>query len=104
MLQAFGILDFPVETQKMLLTPQREVAVELVITRDDGNPESFMGYRVQHDDSRGPFKVRTAPAHDVLGPPCGSFMAVCSIARSAAAFEPRSYAGRAQIPPSSGYR
>ena len=56
-MQAFAILDYPSETKKMLLTPQREVSVELVIVRDNGQPASFMGYRVQHDDSRGPFKV-----------------------------------------------
>lgn len=41
-----------------------QVAVELIITRDDGSPESYMGYRVQHNDSRGPYKVRShcAPA------------------------------------------
>ena len=64
-MQAFGILDLPQETEKMLLTPQREVAVELIITRDDGNPESFMGYRVQHDDSRGPYKVLRCDMHAV---------------------------------------
>ena len=30
--------------------------VELVITKDDGQIESFNAYRVQHDDSRGPYK------------------------------------------------
>lgn len=41
---------------QLLLTPQREVIVELVITRDSGEIETFQAYRVQHDDSRGPFK------------------------------------------------
>lgn len=39
-----------------LLTPRREVRVELTIPRDDGTIGTFTGYRVQHDDSRGPFK------------------------------------------------
>lgn len=30
--------------------------MELVITRDSGEIETFQAYRVQHDDSRGPFK------------------------------------------------
>ena len=30
--------------------------MELVITRDSGEIETFNAYRVQHDDSRGPFK------------------------------------------------
>jgi len=40
----------------LLLTPTREVRVELTITKDDGSLGTFIGYRVQHDDSRGPFK------------------------------------------------
>lgn len=40
----------------LLLTPAREVRVELNITLDDGKLANFIGYRVQHDDSRGPFK------------------------------------------------
>lgn len=39
-----------------LLTPRREVRVELTIPREDGSIGTFTGYRVQHDDSRGPFK------------------------------------------------
>lgn len=41
---------------KILLTPAREVTVELIITRDNGKAESFSGFRVQHNNSRGPFK------------------------------------------------
>ena len=74
-LQAFGILDLPQETEKMLLTPQREVAVELIITRDDGNPESFMGYRVQHDDSRGPYKVLRCDMHALSTRRCNTRIA-----------------------------
>lgn len=40
----------------LLLTPAREVRVELPIMLDDGSLANFIGYRVQHDDSRGPFK------------------------------------------------
>ena len=41
--------------------------VELVITRDGGEIETFNAYRVQHDDSRGPFKggLRYHPAVDL---------------------------------------
>ena len=54
--QAFKVLDYPENLNQLLLTPQREITVEMVITRDTGHPQSFLGYRVQHDDSRGPFK------------------------------------------------
>ena len=55
-LQALAELEYPEKLQRLLLTPQREVLVELVITKDDGQIESFNAYRVQHDDSRGPYK------------------------------------------------
>lgn len=56
LLQALQELEYPEKLQRLLLTPQREVLVELVITKDDGQIESFNAYRVQHDDSRGPYK------------------------------------------------
>ncbi len=33
-----------------------QVLVELVITKDNGEIETYNAYRVQHDDSRGPYK------------------------------------------------
>jgi glutamate dehydrogenase (NAD(P)+) len=54
--QAFQVLDYPERLQKLLLTPARELHVELNITRDNGEIEIFNAYRVQHDNSRGPFK------------------------------------------------
>lgn len=54
--QAFEILGVDEQTGRMLMTPSRELRVELVIRRDDGTIGNFIGYRVQHDDSRGPFK------------------------------------------------
>jgi glutamate dehydrogenase (NAD(P)+) len=51
----------------LLLTPSREVRVELNIVLDNGTIGNFIGYRVQHDDSRGPFKggLRYHPAVDI---------------------------------------
>lgn len=49
-------MEYPDKLQRLLLTPQREVLVELVITKDNGEIETFNAYRVQHDDSRGPYK------------------------------------------------
>ncbi len=40
----------------LLATPSREIRVELAIQLDNGTIGNFIGYRVQHDDSRGPFK------------------------------------------------
>jgi glutamate dehydrogenase (NAD(P)+) len=54
--QALGVLRLDSRYRTLLLTPAREVRVELNITMDDGTLGNFIGYRVQHDDSRGPFK------------------------------------------------
>lgn len=54
--EALHRLEYPAKLQKLLLTPEREVLVELVITRDNGEIETFNAYRVQHDNSRGPYK------------------------------------------------
>lgn len=54
--QGLNALRLEPQYRTLLLTPSREVRVELNITKDDGTLANFIGYRVQHDDSRGPFK------------------------------------------------
>ena len=54
--QALAELEYPGKLQRLLLTPEREVLVELVITKDNGEIETFNAYRVQHSNSRGPYK------------------------------------------------
>jgi glutamate dehydrogenase (NAD(P)+) len=51
-------------TEKVLETPHRELRVEVQVRRDSGVLETYIGYRVQHDNSRGPFKggVRFHPS------------------------------------------
>ena len=39
-----------------LLMADAQVLVELVITKDNGEIETFNAYRVQHSNSRGPYK------------------------------------------------
>ena len=39
-----------------LMTPDRQLRVEIPIIRDNGQLQVFIGYRIQHNDSRGPFK------------------------------------------------
>lgn len=41
---------------QQLLTPHRQIKVECNITRDDGTVATYEGYRIQHDNSRGPMK------------------------------------------------
>ena len=54
--QAFELLGTAERYRTVLVTPSRELRVELVIELDDGSMGHYIGYRVQHDDSRGPFK------------------------------------------------
>jgi glutamate dehydrogenase (NAD(P)+) len=54
--QAFSVLGLDPREELMLKTPSRELRVELVIPMDDGTIGNFIGYRVQHDNSRGPYK------------------------------------------------
>ncbi len=42
--------------EKFLMTPRREVSVQVTIEKDDGALETFVGFRVQHNNSRGPMK------------------------------------------------
>lgn len=65
--RAMSALDLEPGYETLLLTPRREVRVELTIRMDDGSIGNFIGYRVQHDDSRGPYKggLRYHPEVDV---------------------------------------
>ena len=54
--RAFELLALPERFRTALITPSREIRVELIIELDDGSLGHYIGYRVQHDDSRGPFK------------------------------------------------
>ncbi|MEW5302066.1 MAG: hypothetical protein WDW36_004876 [Sanguina aurantia] len=54
--EALNELEYPEKLQKLLLTPQREMTVELVVQLDNGELEVFNAYRVQHNNSRGPYK------------------------------------------------
>lgn len=60
-------LALPDWMRRLLLTPKRELTVQVVFQRDNGRVETLMGYRVQHDNSRGPMKggLRYHPAVDL---------------------------------------
>lgn len=64
--QAADRLELTEEERLLLTTPFREMKVEIPLRRDDGTWQSFVGYRVQHDDSRGPCKggIRYHPDAD----------------------------------------
>ena len=65
--QAFDVLDIDEDMKRVLMTPSRELRVELTLRHDDGSIGNYIGYRVQHDDSRGPFKggLRYHPHVDI---------------------------------------
>ena len=50
-----------------LLTPHREIKVECGFIRDDGSLATVVGYRIQHDNNRGPMKggIRFHPQVDL---------------------------------------
>jgi len=49
-------LDLSASMRRLLLTAKREVKVQIPIERDSGEIATFIGYRVQHNDARGPLK------------------------------------------------
>jgi glutamate dehydrogenase (NAD(P)+) len=49
-------LDLEQSMRRLLVMPKREVQVEIPVEMDNGHLETFVGYRVQHDSSRGPMK------------------------------------------------
>ena len=49
-------LDLNPAFREALLMPKREVQVQVTIERDQGGIANYVGFRVQHDNSRGPMK------------------------------------------------
>ncbi len=55
--QAARSLNLEEKLIRRLLTPKREVKIEVTLPLDqEGEYVTYVGYRVQHDDSRGPMK------------------------------------------------
>ncbi|REK05553.1 MAG: glutamate dehydrogenase [Planctomycetota bacterium] len=49
-------MDLSANIRELLLTAKREVSVQIAVELDDGQISTHIGYRVQHDDARGPMK------------------------------------------------
>jgi len=64
--KAAKILDLSDKLQEILLTPRRVVKVEIVTEADDGQLLHHLGFRVQHNNARGPMKggLRFHPSMD----------------------------------------
>ncbi len=54
--QAADHIGLSQNMRKLLLTPEREIKVQISLERDNGDIGTFLGYRVQHDSARGPMK------------------------------------------------
>jgi glutamate dehydrogenase (NAD(P)+) len=63
--QAADHLDLAPSMRDLLITPRREVAVQIPVELDNGELAVFQGYRVQHDNSRGPMKGGLRYHHEV---------------------------------------
>jgi glutamate dehydrogenase (NAD(P)+) len=64
--RAADFLGLDERARRRLLTPMREIKAECTITRDNGLEDTFIAYRVQHDNARGPCKggIRYHPEVD----------------------------------------
>jgi len=49
-------MDMSESMRELLLTAKREVSVQIAVELDSGDFATYIGYRVQHDDARGPMK------------------------------------------------
>lgn len=58
-------LALPEDLAILIKNPDRELRVELPVVRDKGHIEVFTGYRVQHNNARGPFKGGIRYHHEV---------------------------------------
>src|SRR5262245_24472683 len=63
--RAADLLNLNSAVRRLMIVPKREVQVEITVEMDDGRLETFIGYRVQHDDSRGPMKGGLRYHHEV---------------------------------------
>jgi len=54
--RAADLMDLSSNIRQLLLTAKREVSVQIAVELDNGEIATYIGYRVQHDDARGPMK------------------------------------------------
>ncbi|MEM8944761.1 MAG: Glu/Leu/Phe/Val dehydrogenase dimerization domain-containing protein [Planctomycetota bacterium] len=58
-------LELTDNMRTLLLAAKREVQVQIAIERDNGDLDTLIGYRVQHDNARGPMKGGLRFHHEV---------------------------------------
>jgi glutamate dehydrogenase (NAD(P)+) len=54
--QAAELMGLSANMQKLLLTPERELKVQVAVERDNGEIATLIGFRIQHNSARGPMK------------------------------------------------
>jgi glutamate dehydrogenase (NAD(P)+) len=54
--EAWDRLELGANLRTLMVTPERELRVEVAIELDSGEIGNFIGYRIQHDNARGPYK------------------------------------------------
>lgn len=62
--RATAVQAFPEAFIKQLSSPNREVRISIPVVMDDGRTEVFEGYRVEHNNARGPYKGGIRYHHD----------------------------------------
>ena len=65
--RAMDVMDVGRNIEELLVTPNRSISVKIPLELDDGTIRVFKGYRVQHNNARGPYKggLRYAPNVDL---------------------------------------
>lgn len=63
--RAADLLKLNDRQRQFLIVPYREIKVECNIVKDNGELATFVGFRVQHDNSRGPMKGGIRYHHQV---------------------------------------
>jgi glutamate dehydrogenase/leucine dehydrogenase len=65
--RAAQVCPLPAAFLERMRHPKREIRATIPVAMDDGSLRFFEGYRVQHDDSRGPYKggIRFHPDVDI---------------------------------------
>jgi len=63
--QSADVMDLSQNMRKLLLTPEREVKVQVAMEMDNGEIGTFIGFRMQHNSARGPMKGGLRYHHEV---------------------------------------
>lgn len=63
--EAASVIGLSESMRDLLVTPEREIKVQVPIKRDNGQIATFIGYRMQHNSARGPMKGGLRYHHDV---------------------------------------